>query len=171
MNDSSSEFKFIQGIVEEISNSKLNRTLLSIAQYPVGINYRVKTILSDIESNDAHIIGIYGLAGMGRQQLQKPFLTKSIKICDHFDGFCYLENFREKSGTNDGVIELQEKLLIEILRDKNLKVNNKYRGINMIKERLFFRRILLVLDDVDKWVQIENFLEDVIGLLPEAKSL
>ena len=84
MNDSSSEFKFIQGIVEEISNSKLNRTPLSIAQYPVGINYRVKTILSDIESNDAHIIGIYGLAGMGRQQLQKPFLTEFVIILMDF---------------------------------------------------------------------------------------
>ena len=28
----------------------------------------------------------------------------------------------------------------------------------MIKERLSFMRILLVLDDVDKWIQIENLL-------------
>ena len=40
----------------------------------------------------------------------------------------------------------------------NLKVGNKSRGINMIKERLSFMRILLVLDDVNKWIQIENLL-------------
>ncbi|KAL4634400.1 hypothetical protein ACB092_04G196800 [Castanea dentata] len=151
----SRKIRFIQGIVEEISNSKLNCKPLFVAQYPVGIDYRVKSILSDIESNDAHMIGIYGPSGIGKTTIAKAIFNR---ICDRFDGFCYLENFREKSRTNDGVIELQETLLFEISRDKNLKVGNKSRGINMIKERLFFRRILLVLDDVDKWVQIENLL-------------
>ena len=155
MNDSGSESKFIQGIVEEISNSKLNRKPLSIARYPAGINNRVKTILSDIESNDAHMIGIYGPGGIGKTTITKAIFNR---ICDHFDGFCYLENFREKSGTNNGVIELQETLLFEILRDRNLKVGNKSRGINVIIERLSFKRIFLVFDDVDKWVHIENLL-------------
>nr|XP_023927678.1 TMV resistance protein N-like [Quercus suber] len=149
------EFKFIQEIVEEISNSKFNRTPLFVARYPVGINYRVKTIISDIESNDGHIIGIYGPGGIGKTTITKAIFNR---ICDHFDGFCYLENLRERSRTDASVIELQEALLFEILRDTNLKVGNKSRGINMIKERLSFMRILLVLDDVDKWIQIENLL-------------
>uniref|UniRef100_A0A7N2MJ08 TIR domain-containing protein n=1 Tax=Quercus lobata TaxID=97700 RepID=A0A7N2MJ08_QUELO len=152
---SCSEFEFIQGIVEEISNFKLNRTPLFVARYPVGINYHVKTILSDIESNDGHIMGIYGSGGIGKTTIAKAIFNR---ICDHFDGFCYLENLRERSGTDAGVIELQETLLLEILRDRNLKVGNKSRGINMIKERLSFMRILLVLDDVDEWIQIENLL-------------
>ena len=155
VNDSCSEFEFIQRIVEKISNFKLNRTPLFVARYPVGINYRVKTILSDIESNDGHIIGIYGPGGIGKTTIAKAIFNR---ICDHFDGFCYLENLRERSGTNAGVIELQETLLLEILRDRNLKVGNKSGGINMIKEKLSFMKILLVLDDVDKWIQIENLL-------------
>ena len=149
------ESKFIQEIVEEISYSKLNRKPLSIARYLVGINNRVKTILSDIESNDAHMIGIYGPGGIGKTTITKAIFNR---ICDHFDGFCYLENFREKSRTNNGVIELQETFLFEILRDRNLKVGNKSRGINVIIERLSFKRIFLVFDDVDKWVHIENLL-------------
>nr|XP_023885429.1 disease resistance-like protein DSC1 [Quercus suber] len=152
---SCSEFEFIQGIVEEISNFKLNCSPLFVARYPVEINYRVKTILSDIESNDGHIIGIYGPAGIGKTTIAKVIFNR---ICDDFDGFCYLENLRERSGTNAGVIELQETLLFEILRNTNLKVGNKSRGINMIKERLSFMRILFVLDDVDKRIQIENLL-------------
>ncbi|XP_050274289.1 disease resistance protein RUN1-like [Quercus robur] len=152
---SCSEFEFIQRIVEKISNFKLNCSPLFVAQYPVGINYRVKTILSDIKSNDGHIIGIYGPGGIGKTTIAKAIFNR---ICDEFDGFCYLENLRERSGTNAGVIELQETLLFEILRNTNLKVGNKSRGINMIKERLSFMRILLVLDDVDKRIQIENLL-------------
>ena len=155
MNDSCSEFEFIQEIVEDISNSKLNCMPLFVARYPVGINHRVKTILSDIESNDGHIIGIYGPGGIGKTTIAKAIFNR---ICDHFDGFCYLENLRERSGTNTGVIELQETLLFEILRNTNLKLGNKSRGINMIKDRLSFMRILLVLDDVDKQIQIENLL-------------
>ena len=155
MNDRCSEFSFIQSIVEDISRLKLNRTSLFVAQYPVGIDNRIKSILLDIESNDAHMIGIYGPGGIGKTTITKAIFNR---ICDRFEGFCYLENFREKSETNDGVIELQEKLLFEISRDTNLKVGNKSRGINMIKERLCLMKILLVLDDVDKWVHIENLL-------------
>ncbi|XP_030958296.1 disease resistance-like protein DSC1 [Quercus lobata] len=152
---SCSEFEFIQGIVEKISNFKLNCSPLFVARYPVGINYRVKTILLDIKSNDGHIIGIYGPGGIGKTTIAKAIFNR---ICDEFDGFCYLENLRERSGTDAGVIELQETLLFEILRNTNLKVGNKSRGINMIKEGLSFMRILLVLDDVDKQIQIENLL-------------
>ena len=42
MNDSRAEFEFIQEIVEEISNFKLNRMPLFVAQYPVGINTRAE---------------------------------------------------------------------------------------------------------------------------------
>ena len=115
LNDRCSEFKFIQGIVEEISNSKLIRTPLFVAQYPVGVNYHVKTILLDIESNDIHMIGIYGLGGIGKTTIAKAIFNR---ICDHFEGFSYLENVKQKSGTNANVIELQETLLFEILGDK-----------------------------------------------------
>ena len=87
MNDSSSKIKFIQGIVEEISNSKLNYKPLFVAQYPVGINYRVKSILSNIESNESHVIGIYGPGRIGKTTIAKVIFNKT---CDHFDRFCYL---------------------------------------------------------------------------------
>ena len=119
--------------MEEISNSKLNCTPLFVARYPVGINYRVKVILLDIDSNDVHMVGIYGPGGIGKTTIAKAIFNR---ISDRFEGSSYLENVREKSKTNNGVIELQEILLFEILGDKNLKVGSKSKGIKVIKKRL-----------------------------------
>ena len=49
MNDSYAEFEFIQEIVEEISNFKLNRMPLFVAQYPIGINSHVEAIILQLE--------------------------------------------------------------------------------------------------------------------------
>ena len=156
MNDSCNEFEFIQEVVEEISKSKSNCIRLFVAKYPVGIDSRVMTILSDIESNiDVCMLGICGPVGIGKTTIAKAIFNK---ICDSFEGFCYLENIREKSRTNDGIFELQKTLLREILRNKNLKVCSASSGYNMIRERLCFMRILLVLDDVDQLSQLEYLL-------------
>lgn len=73
VNDSCSEFKFIQEIVKEISNFKLNSMPLFVAKYPVGISHRVEAIklLLDIRSNDVHMIKVYGLGGVGKTTTAK----------------------------------------------------------------------------------------------------
>ncbi|XP_030958721.1 TMV resistance protein N-like [Quercus lobata] len=149
------ESHFIQDIVKEVSNARFNYSPLFVTRYPVGINSRVKAMLLDIESNDVHMVGIYGPGGIGKTTITKAIFNR---IYDRFEGFSYLENVKEKSMTNDGIIKLQETLLFEILGDRNLKVDNKYRGINVIKKRLCCKRILLVIDDVDNLEQIENLL-------------
>ena len=149
------ESHFIQDIVKEVSNARFNCSPLFVARYPVGINDRVKAMLLDIESNDIHMVGIYGPSGIGKSTITKAIFNR---IYDCFEGCSYLENVSEKSMTNDGIIKLQETLLLEILGDRNLKVDNKYRGINVIKKRLCCKRILLVIDDVNNLEQIENLL-------------
>ena len=76
---------------------------LFVAKYPVGINSRVEKIKSllDIESNDVRMVGIYGLGGVGKTTIAKAIYNR---ISNHFEGSCLLENAREKSRTNDGII-------------------------------------------------------------------
>ena len=101
------------------------------------------------------MVGIHGLVGIGKTTIAKAIYNR---IVDHFEGSCLLENAREKSRTNDGIIQLQENLLSKILLDKHLKVDSVVKGINMIQEKLHSKMILLILDDVDKSKQIENLL-------------
>ena len=157
VNDSCSESKFIQEIVKEISNFKLNCMPLFVAKYPVGISHRVEAIklLLDIGSNDVRVIKVYGLGGVGKTTTAKAVYNM---IYVHFEGSSFLENVKDKFGTFDGAIKLQETLLYDILGGINLKVHNACRGINLIKERLSNKRILLILDDVDRLNQIETLI-------------
>ncbi|XP_065630768.1 disease resistance protein RUN1-like [Quercus suber] len=164
------EFEFIQGIVKEISYSKLNHTPLFVARYPVGINYRVEAIKSllDIGSNDVRMVGMYGPGGVGKTTIAKAVYNTIYEL---FEGSSFLENVRDRFGTFNGVIQLQEILLREILGDMNLKVGNVSRGINLIKERLCSKRILLILDDVDKSNQIERLIGKCDLLAPGSRII
>ena len=149
------EYKFIQQIIEDILYTKLNGIQLFVANYPVGVNSRAKAIesLLDIKVNDVRMVRILGIGGIGKTTIAKVVYNR---IFEHFEGSCFLEDVREKSKTNDGMIQLQEKLLFNFLRGKHTKMESVARGINMIKEVLHGKRILVILDDVDKSKQIEN---------------
>ena len=103
MNDSCTEFEFIQKIVEEISNFKLNRMPLSVPQFVVGINSRVEAIILqwDIGSNDVRMLGMCGLGGVGKTTIAKAVYNKFFNC---FKRSYFLENVRDKSRTFDGII-------------------------------------------------------------------
>ena len=135
MNGSYTEFEFIQEIVEEISNSKLNRMPLFVAKYPVGINSHVEAIILqlDIGSNDACMLGMYGLGGVGKTTIAKAVYNKKFY---HFERSYFLENVREKSVTFDGIIQLQEMLLCETLGNRQRKVCCELKGAVAIENIL-----------------------------------
>ena len=111
------ESKFIQRLIEWISNTTLNRTRLFVAKYPIGVDSHATKIEEhlNIESNDIRMMAIHGLGGIGKTTIAKAVYNK---IVDGFEGSLFLENVKERSRTNDGIIQLQEILLSNILRDE-----------------------------------------------------
>ncbi|RHN73558.1 putative Heat shock protein 70 family [Medicago truncatula] len=151
---SQSEYKFIGNIVEEVTK-KINRTPLHVADNPVALESPVLEVASllGIGSHEgANMVGIYGTGGVGKSTLARAVYNNQIS--DQFDGVCFLDDIRENA-INHGLVQLQETLLSEILCEKDIRVGNVNRGISIIKRRLQRKKVLLVLDDVDKAKQIQ----------------
>ncbi|XP_059461841.1 disease resistance protein RUN1-like [Corylus avellana] len=146
------EAKFIRKIVEEISR-ELNNTHLFIALYPVGVDSHVQDITFglNVGANDIRMVGILGMGGIGKTTIAKAIYNQFFH---GFEGKSFLANVRETSKEPRGQVHLQEQLLSDILKTSEIKISSVDRGINMIKERLCNKAILVILDDVDQMEQL-----------------
>ena len=147
------EFEFIQRITEEIS-SKLNITSLHIADHPVGLNYRMSEVVRLLglkSSDDARMVGIYGIGGIGKTTIARAVYNS---IASKFEGSSFVADVRENSLTH-GLVQLQETLLLHLLGE-NIKLGDVNKGIPIIKRRLCSKKVLLILDDVDNLQQLRS---------------
>ena len=97
------------------------------------------------------MVGIYGIGGIGKTTIAMAVYND---ISSQFDGSTFLKGVGEKS--KGGLLELQRTLFQDIIKGKRPKFSDTSEGINVIKERLHTKRVLIVLDDVNELDQLEN---------------
>jgi len=97
------------------------------------------------------MIAIHGMGGIGKTTLALA-VYNFIAVC--FDASCFLQNVREKSNKH-GLEHLQSILLSKILGVKDINLASEHEGISVIQQRLKRKKVLLILDDVDKCEQLQ----------------
>ncbi|KAJ0896122.1 putative P-loop containing nucleoside triphosphate hydrolase, leucine-rich repeat domain superfamily [Helianthus annuus] len=97
------------------------------------------------------MVGIWGVGGGGKTTLASAAYAE---LSHQFEAHCFLQNIREESNKH-GLEKLQEKILSVALKTKDVVVGSEIEGRSTIQRRLCHKRVLVVLDDVDDFEQLE----------------
>uniref|UniRef100_A0A2P2MP95 TIR domain-containing protein n=1 Tax=Rhizophora mucronata TaxID=61149 RepID=A0A2P2MP95_RHIMU len=151
--DSSKEEQLIRQLITRVL-TELRSTPVGIATYTVGLDSRVERLLSllDIKSKRIQVVGLHGMGGIGKTTLATALYNKVIA---HFQYRSFMSNVRETCQKNDGLISLQNKLVGDLSSNGATPVNDVDAGISAIKQIVWEKRVLIVLDDVDDIKQLD----------------
>lgn len=114
---------------------------------------RVKDMMKclDIHADDVRYVGVYGIGGCGKTTLAKIIFNQQSSS---FEACSFLANVRESSAR--GLEYLQRKLIRDLQARHSSDILDMDDGVKTLKDICKNKKVLIVLDDVDKREQIES---------------
>ncbi|KAH9782296.1 ADP-ribosyl cyclase/cyclic ADP-ribose hydrolase [Citrus sinensis] len=131
----------------------------------VGVESTLEEIesLLGVEWKYVYALGIWGIGGIGKTAIARAIFDK---ISGDFEGSCFLENVRDESQRPGGLACLRQKLLANLLKDKNVM---PYIDLNF--RRLSRMKVLIVFDDVTCFSQLESLIGSLDWFTPVSRII
>ncbi|CAL8173890.1 unnamed protein product [Prunus armeniaca] len=148
------ERKLVEKIVDWVWDKVNHRFKLLDSRELVGMKFIREQVdlLSAHPTDDVRFIGIWGMGGIGKTTIAQLVYDS---ISTHFEVSSFLANVREVSQRGN-LVHLQRQLLSPILKDQITQVWDEHRGTSVIKNCLYNKKVLLILDDVSESSQLEK---------------
>ncbi|XP_015889278.3 TMV resistance protein N-like [Ziziphus jujuba] len=165
--------KLVRKIVKDISNKlfKYPSSNMHMNGHLIGIEKKIKEIESIlcIGTEDVRIIGIWGMAGIGKTTLASAVFQRFSYF--QFESSCFLRNVREEY-LKHGPDYMRKKLLFDLLRDKSiLSMDTPFVASPSIHSNLCRKKVLIVLDDVDSLDQFEAIVTPYDHFAPGSRII
>ncbi|XP_018445310.1 disease resistance protein TAO1 isoform X2 [Raphanus sativus] len=150
-----SESEMIEKIAADVSNVVNDSVPSNYFESLVGIGAHMEKMRSllSLECDEVRMVGIWGPAGIGKTTIARALYEK---LCSNFTHTAFMESIKGGYTTHylDNYaykLQLQEQLLSKTLSHKELKIGH----LGVAQERLKNKKVLVVLDDVDRLVQLK----------------
>ncbi|KAM1478783.1 hypothetical protein ACFX2I_026163 [Malus domestica] len=151
--DNRHEATVIREIIDKVITNWLSTiNILPVAKHQVGIDSRIKeiiTYLSSDGSDDVLMVGIWGMGGLGKTTAAKAIFNK---IHHKFKFKCFLADVRDNTSKH-GLAYLQEKLIFDVLKEKS-EISSVDKGISLIEDQFSHRKVLVIIDNIDEVEQL-----------------
>ncbi|XP_024961640.1 putative disease resistance protein At4g11170 isoform X2 [Cynara cardunculus var. scolymus] len=148
------ETKLLADIVHTIHN-KLDFKLVSLPSNLTGMDTRFNDISSWLKQIGAEFLTICGMGGSGKTTLAKYILDSNWQ---KFENISFVEDIGSRCKEPHDCLELQEKLLGDILGGKKRKIPSVSHGMYKIEVALQTKKALIVLDDIVEQYQLVALL-------------
>ncbi|XP_061344420.1 disease resistance protein Roq1-like [Gastrolobium bilobum] len=145
-----SESEDMDNVVEVITRL-LDKASLFVTEHSAGVESRAEEVirlLNSKKSEHSLLLGIWGIGGIGKTTVAK-YIYKQIGR--NFDTRSFIPKVRAVWEQNNGQISLQERPLSDIYE----KIGKIEAETVILKEKLRQKKLLLVLDDVNKFDQLK----------------
>lgn len=118
----------------------------------LGVDNQEGQVVQGQKTMGKCVVAIWGLAGVGKTALAKEVYNKINHL---FDSCSFLEDVRGEIIQNR-MGYLQKKLIRDLKRGDCPKVESYSEGTKLIKFLFQTKRVLIVLDNVDNFIQIKH---------------
>ncbi|XP_071741430.1 disease resistance protein RPV1-like [Rutidosis leptorrhynchoides] len=158
------EEKLVSKIIKEVAKY-LKRPSLNVAYHPVGIESRMTEIIEllQMETNDVRIVVVWGSGGLSKTTIVKATFNY---ICSEFESSSFLEDVKDSEKSTS-----QNKLIWDLMTDKTPKIKNVPRATEEIRQIFMFQRVLVVLDDINKFEHLEMLAIDACFFCPGSRII